>query len=324
MSKRILVAGGVGFLGSALVKCLLRDGHPVRVFDNESRGSRNRLREVSSSIEFIHGDIRDTEAVMGACEGIETVFHLAAVNGTQFFYEKPDLVLEVGIRGMLNVIDACKTHKVRDLFMASSSEVYHSPSIIPTDESAPLVIPNPLNPRFSYAGSKIAGELLALHYTGNILSRVVIFRPHNVYGPDMGWEHAIPQITVQLAKLPQTSSTHRVPIEGTGKETRAFCHIDDCVSALLLLYQKGTHREIYNIGTDKETTIKELVHLIAGRLGKKIAIIPGKLKEGSPIRRCPDVSKLKALGYKSRVSLKEGLPGVVDWYAANAEKAPRI
>lgn len=318
----ILVTGGSGFLGSALVKRLIKEGHKVRVFDNDSRGSRERLREVSSSIELIHGDIRDAEAVMGACEGIETVFHLAAVNGTQFFYEKPDLVLEVGIRGTLNVIDACKANDVRDLFVASSSEVYHSPSTIPTNESVSLVIPDPLNPRFSYAGSKIAGELLALYYSGNMLPRVVIFRPHNVYGPDMGWEHVIPQITVRLARLPHTSTKHRVPIQGTGEETRAFCHVQDCTNALILLYQKAKHREIYNIGSDTETTIRDLIFLIAERLGKKITIVPGELKEGSPKRRCPNISKLKVLGFKPQTSLKEGLPAVVDWYAANAEKTP--
>ncbi len=320
----ILVTGGSGFLGSALVKCLVKDGQRVRVFDNDSRGSRDRLREVSPSIEFLHGDIRDAEAVRTACEDIQTVFHLAAVNGTQFFYEKPDVVLDVGIRGTFNIIDASKVQGARDLFIASSSEVYHNPAVFPTDETVPLVIPDPLNPRFSYSGSKIASELLALHIGGHSLPRVVIFRPHNVYGPDMGWEHVIPQLTVRISKLPHISDTHPISIEGTGRETRTFCHIDDCVGALITLYQKGKHREIYNIGTDTETTIAELVTLIAVRLGKKVAIVPGSHKQGSPERRCPDITKLKALGFKPRIQLKEGLPAVVDWYVANAERAPRM
>ena len=148
----ILVTGGSGFIGSGLVKALVRAGHRVRVLDDNSRGSPRRLAEVAEDIEFIACDIRDAAAVETAAKGMEEVHHLAFVNGTEFFYKQPDLVLDVGVRGMLNVVDACRKQNIGKLVLASSSEVYQTPPKIPTDESAPLSVPDVLNPRYSYSG----------------------------------------------------------------------------------------------------------------------------------------------------------------------------
>ncbi len=139
--RRILVTGGSGFIGSALVKALLRAGNRLRVLDDNSRGNARRLKEVAADIDFIAGDIRDTEAVAAAAAGMDEVHHLAFVNGTEFFYTAPELVLDVGVRGMVNVIDACRRHGIGTLLLASSSEVYQTPPKIPTDETAPLAVP---------------------------------------------------------------------------------------------------------------------------------------------------------------------------------------
>ena len=185
----ILVTGGSGFIGAGLVKALVKAGHAVRVLDDNSRGAMRRLQEVAGGIEFIPGDIRDSAAVTRAVHGMDEVHHLAFVNGTEFFYSAPELVLDVGVKGMINVIDACRSEGVRSLILASSSEVYQTPPHIPTDESAPLTVPDPLNPRYSYGGGKIISELMAINYGRKFFDRVLIFRPHNIYGPDMGWEH---------------------------------------------------------------------------------------------------------------------------------------
>jgi len=183
----ILVTGGSGFIGSALVKALVRDGHKVRVLDDNSRGAARRLTEVAADIEFIGGDIRDAAAVARAAEGMDEIHHLAFVNGTEFFYSAPELVLDVGVKGMINVIDACRARGIGKLILASSSEVYQSPPQVPTDEHAPLSVPDPTNPRYSYGGGKIISELMAINFGRKFFDRVLIFRPHNVYGPDMGW-----------------------------------------------------------------------------------------------------------------------------------------
>ena len=133
--RRILVTGGSGFIGSALVKALVKDGNTVRVLDDNSRGAPRRLEEVKNDIEFIGGDIRDAAAVERAVRGMDEVHHLAFVNGTEFFYSAPELVLDVGVKGMINVIDACRAAGVRKLVLASSSEVYQTPPQVPTDET---------------------------------------------------------------------------------------------------------------------------------------------------------------------------------------------
>ncbi len=142
----ILVTGGSGFIGSALVKALVRDGHSVRVLDDNSRGAPRRLKEVEDDVEFIGGDIRDPAVVARAVRGVDEVHHLAFVNGTEFFYSAPELVLDVGVKGMINVIDACRSEGVGKLILASSSEVYQTPPQVPTDEHAPLQVPDPTNP----------------------------------------------------------------------------------------------------------------------------------------------------------------------------------
>ena len=117
MKKKYLVTGGSGFIGSALVKKLLNEGHSVRVFDNNSRGNLRRLESVMDQIEFVEGDIRDLAQVEDACKDIDAVCHLAFVNGTKFFYELPELVLEVGVKGMMNILDACIAHSIDDITM---------------------------------------------------------------------------------------------------------------------------------------------------------------------------------------------------------------
>ena len=187
MSKSYLVTGGSGFLGSALVRRLVPLGCRVRVLDNNLRGHVGRLQAVHGEFEFIEGDIRDPEAVERAVKGMDSVCHLAFVNGTEYFYSRPELVLDVGVKGIVNVVDACLKHGIGELIVASSSEVYHEPHTVPTDETVPLCIPDPLNPRYSYAAGKLISEIIALNYGRARFERVLVFRPHNVYGPDMGW-----------------------------------------------------------------------------------------------------------------------------------------
>src|SRR5258707_9317830 len=203
--RRILVTGGSGFLGSGLVKALVRQGEAVRVFDDNSRGALRRLREIERDIEFVVGDIRDPAAVDAAMRGIDEVHHLAFVNGTATFYSAPELVLDVGVKGIVNVIDGCRHWNVGRLVLASSSEGYQSPPQVPTDENVPLVVPDPLNPRLSYGAGKIISEMMAINFGRKHFERVLVFRPHNVYGADMGFDHVIPQFAVRLKR---TADTH--------------------------------------------------------------------------------------------------------------------
>jgi nucleoside-diphosphate-sugar epimerase len=246
------------------------------------------------------------------------VYHLAYLNGTEYFYEKPELVLEIAVKGMMNVLEACMRHGVRRLVLASSSEVYQTPPQVPTDESAPLSVPDPLNPRYSYGGGKIISELLAINYGRKHFDRVLIFRPHNVYGPDMGREHVIPQLTLRLLSLARrTDGPLELPIQGSGQETRAFVYVDDLAAGVMRIAERGEHLNVYHVGTEQEITIAELAVEIGRCLGREVRIVPGKLQPGSTLRRCPDIRKLRALGYEPQVNLRDGLAKTVRWYADN-------
>jgi nucleoside-diphosphate-sugar epimerase len=253
------------------------------------------------------------------------VHHLAFVNGTGFFYSAPELVLDVGVRGMVNVIDACRKQGIGKLVLASSSEVYQTPPNIPTDESAPLVVPDVLNPRYSYGAGKLISEVMAINYGRKYFERVLIFRPHNVYGPDMGFEHVIPQFALRIKKLGPQQPGSRLPfeIQGTGEETRSFCFIDDLVAGVMVMRDKGEHLGVYHIGTTEEVSIADLARRIAELADSEIELIAGKPAPGGTLRRCPDISKLAKLGYKPRVPLNDGLEPTVDWYWRNADRAPK-
>lgn len=322
MPKKYLVTGGTGFIGAALVKRLVVDGHAVRIIDNNFRGALSKLGEVKNDLEFIEADIRDTETVIKSASGMDSIIHLAFINGTAFFYFQPELVLDVGVRGMLNVIDACRQNGVGELILASSSEVYQTPAVVPTAETAPLSIPDVLNPRYSYAGGKIISELISINYGRTGFERVMIFRPHNVYGPDMGWEHVLPEFILRAVDLIKANpgGAIRFPIKGDGRQTRAFVYIDDFINGLVCMLEKGQHLNIYHIGNPEEITIRQVAEKVVACFGRQPEIIAGPAPEGETPRRCPDISKLRKLGYEPRVSFDEGIIPTAHWYAANADR----
>jgi nucleoside-diphosphate-sugar epimerase len=223
---------------------------------------------------------------------------------------------------MMNVLDACREHNVRDLVLASSSEVYQTPPMVPTDEKVPLAVPDPLNPRYSYGGGKIICELLAVNYGRKYFDRSVIFRPHNVFGPDMGWEHVIPQLTRKIVDAaakadakPGGGKPVDLTIQGTGEETRAFVFIDDFTDGLLRVIEKGEHLGIYHIGTDEEVPVARLAREIASALGYEVTLHTSPAQVGGTPRRCPDITKVRALGYQPRTSLADGIAKTARWYA---------
>ena len=151
------------------------------------------------------------------------------------------------------------------------------------------------------------------------MSASFVVRPHNVYGPDMGREHVIPQLILRAAALATEHPRGAVPfpIQGDGSQTRAFVHIDDFTDGLAIVLGKGAHLNIYHIGDDAEVPVRRLVELIFERIGRDFKIIPGALTAGSPHRRRPSIDKLRALGYRPRVSLREGLAGTIGWYLSD-------
>lgn len=309
--KKWLVTGGCGFIGSSVARALLARGDAVVIFDDNSRSSWKRLADVMNKIDMRFGDIRYQHSLLQAIRGCDAVIHLAAINGTENFYKNPGKVLEVGVKGILHVMDACVAEGIQELYAASSSEVYQNAWQVPTKEDAPLIVPDPYNPRYSYGASKILTEMLCLHYAQDFFKRIIVFRPHNVYGPDAGEDHVVPQL------IRRALSEAPYKIEGTGYETRAFCHVDDAVRGIMTVIDRGEHRGIYNVGIDEETPIRKLADMIGKITGRGNCTPEGVTKLGSAKRRCPDVTKLRELGWVPKVSLQDGLAQTVQWYTEN-------
>jgi nucleoside-diphosphate-sugar epimerase len=163
-----------------------------------------------------------------------------------------------------------------------------------------LVVPDVFNPRYSYGGGKIITELMAVN-NAKFFERMMIFRPHNIYGPDMGHEHVIPQLINKAKNKPEF-----LEIQGDGSDTRAFCYIEDFIDGLMILLEKGQHNEIYNIGTEEEVSIYKLACKIADYFDIKTISFVKNVKGGTN-RRCPDITKLKKLGFSPKISLTDGL-----------------
>ena len=308
MKRTYLITGGQGFIGKAISLSLLDQGNKVVIFDNNFRKKNFSIKH--NNLQLINGDIRNIIHLNKIKNKIDSVVHLAAINGTRNFYEKPNLVLEVGIKGIINIIDFCKNKKIKEIFLASSSEVYQNAPIYPTDEKVRLIIPDPHNPRFSYSSTKIISEILLLN--SEFFKKAVIFRPHNIYGPDMGFEHVIPELIIKTIKEKKF-----LDIQGNGKNKRSFCYIEDFVDAFNIIIKKGKHKEIYNIGNTEEVKISHLSKLIISLLNKDLKIKISTKPFYNAMRRLPDIKKLNKFGYKPKINLKKGLKETIDWYKHN-------
>ena len=291
--KTFLVTGGTGFIGSSICELLVKKKYKVKIFDNNSRGSLKGIKKIKKKITFIKGGIRNKKDLKKAIKNTDAVVHLAYINGTKYFYSKPDLVLDIAVKGIINVIDLCIENKIKELYLASSSEVYQTPNKIPTDESESLNIPNILNPRYSYGGGKILTELMGINYGKKFFKKLIIFRPHNVFGPNMGQEHVIPEFISRFKSL----KGRKFKIQGTGNEIRSFIYIKDFIRAFDLVLTKGRHLNIYNIGTNERIKIKNLAYKMSNIFKKKINLYKTSLTKGSTKVRVPNIKKIKKLGF---------------------------
>ncbi|QIJ77222.1 NAD-dependent epimerase/dehydratase family protein [Methylobacterium sp. NI91] len=312
--SRLAVTGAGGFIGAHLTRALLAEGHEVVAIDNYIRGQASRLADAPGAIERATLDVRDKAALVEALKGVACVFHLAAVNGTENFYTQPQLVLDVGVRGALAVTEACIEAGVPDLVVASSAEVYQTPRVVPTNEDIEMVIPDSLNPRYSYGGSKLISELIAFNYGRDKLRKVQVFRPHNVYGPDMGWKHVVPQL---IEKIVAAGDGGSITLQGDGSETRAFCYVSDVVDGIIRMWRSGESMNVYHIGSMKEVAIRDLARITAEALGVRVDLVAGPAAAGATPRRCPDIGKMRAIGYAPAISLVQGIERTVAWYREN-------
>ena len=304
------MTGGAGFLGSNIVNELLNSGKEVVIFDNGFRQDFTNIEGIKGKFSLIKGDVTIKEDWERLPKDFDMVYHLAAINGTKYFYEIPEKVLSVNVNGTINFVNWLQSSKVKRFFFSSSTEVYGFPKIFPTPETEELSIPDPTNPRFSYSSSKILGEIIVINFARSFGIDYSIGRIHNAYGPQMGFEHVMPEF-IKRCILDETFT-----VQGDGTESRCFCYVSDVINAILAIMENEDGKnQIFNIGNPYETSINELIEILGKIHGTKLIPEYKNFSKPGTKRRVPDITKLKNLGYAPTVTLDEGLKKTYDWYA---------
>lgn len=318
---RILILGGAGFVGYHLARRLAETpANRITLVDDLSRGRADA--ELSAllarpSVDLVRTDLTDPSSLAQFLAEWDQVYVLAAVVGVRPVTGDPARVIRVNTLATLNVLEWA-TPQAGVLFFSSTSETYaggvgRGVVPVPTPETVPLSVDDIASPRLAYAASKILGEAAVIHYAASKKLRFVIGRLHNVYGPRMGADHVIPELSLRALDRED-------PFRVYGPEQRrAFCHVDDAVDAILrLVDSERAWGEIVNVGNDgEETTIADLLALVlrTADFAPRVEALPAPA--GSVARRCPDLTKLRALtGYVPKVSLEAGVRDTFEWYRA--------
>jgi UDP-glucose 4-epimerase len=298
---RVLVTGGAGFIGSHLVKALVKAGHQVRVLDNLFTGSVENLADVLNAIEFVRGDVRDYGVIESAVRGVDAVVHLAALIDVAESVEKPDLYFDVNVRGTYNVVKASKN--VGTFVFASSSAVYGEPIKVPIPEDHQLMSKSP------YAASKISGEAFVQAFANQYGFRPVILRLFNVYGPKQSRAYA----GVIIEFIRRVFRGEPPVIFGDGEQTRDFVHVSDVVEAIMLSLRNEGARGVFNIGSGEGVTINRLAHLILELMSREdLRPIYAPPRLGDIRHSIADITRArKELGFEPKLGLEVGIKELI-------------
>lgn len=317
-NKRVLVLGGAGFLGSHLVRALVKEEASVIVVDNGITGRWENLENIGSiekPLECLRADISDfawTKA--GALDNttLDFIVNLASPASPPFYNRFWLETMTVNSVGTLFALDLAAQKKAI-FFQASTSEIYSEPHTVPTPESDPGQV-DPTSPRSVYDESKRFAETLVYAFHRNCGVDVRVARIFNTYGPGMRLDDG--RVVTEFIKAALLNKP--IPIFGDGKQTRSFCYVDDLIEGFLLLLLSKETRPV-NIGNPyTEMTVNKLAEELQASLDpehKKITTYKySPLPQSDPTRRCPDIARAKeALGWEPKVSLSEGLTRTINW-----------
>ena len=305
----VLITGGAGFVGSAIADRVLTAGAAeVRVLDDLSRGTLRNLEHAASigNLVVINGDIRDPETVDGAVNGVDYIFHQAALRITRCA-EDPRDGIEVLVNGTLNVLESAVRHGVRKIVAASSASVYGNPVYLPMDEN------HPFQNRTLYGAAKIANEQMFRAYYEMHKLPYVALRYFNVYGPRMDVDGVYTEVMVRWMDAIQAGKAPQ--IFGDGSQSMDFVYVEDVAEANLAALQSDSTDEVFNVGTGEQTTLKQLSTLLVSIYGSTVGpeYLAPRSVNNVQARRA-DVQKAeRILGFKAKTGLETGLRALVQW-----------
>jgi UDP-glucose 4-epimerase len=302
VSRRVLVTGGAGFIGSNLVRALLERGDRVRVLDNFSTGNRRNLGGLDHEVELVEGELRSYERVHNAVRGNEVVYHLGALGSVPRSVQDPLTSSAVNVEGTLNVLLAARDEGVRRVVFSSSSSVYGSSGELPRTEG---MAPDPISP---YGVAKLAAERYCVSFS-RVYHRfeTVVLRYFNVFGP--GQSPLSQYAAVVPLFLTAVAAGEPVTIHGDGRQSRDFTYVDNVVTATVLAASaEGASGRTFNVAAGSPATVEALADTIGRLLGRPVEKRYVDERPGDVLDSWADVSKAHAvLGYTPSVSLEDGL-----------------
>jgi UDP-glucose 4-epimerase len=310
--KRALITGGAGLIGSHIADRLVGEGYQdIVVVDNFTRGRQQNLESVAASgaLTLIKGDIRDPKLVREVMEGIDIVFHEAAIRITQCA-EDPRLAHDVLATGTFNILEAAVAAKVKRVVYASSASIYGQAEEFPTTE-----LYHGYGNRTIYGAIKLYGEGLFRSFYEMYGLNYVALRYFNVYGPRMDAFGAYTEVMIRW--IERLAAGQPCVILGDGSQTMDFVFVDDIARANTMAANSSITDDVMNIASGTETSLTELAETLGRVMGVDLSPEYGPARKATPVwRRLADVSKAKQrLGFKAQVSLEEGLRSLVQWWS---------
>jgi nucleoside-diphosphate-sugar epimerase len=303
---RYLVTGGAGFIGSHLIRRLIAEGVAVRVVDNLSTGNLSRLEDLRGSIEFVQGDLSDDRVSEDVTNGVDCVFHQAAVPSVQRSVRDPIATNRANVTATLNLLESCRRAEVRRFVYAASSSAYGDTEVLPKTEA---MCPNPLSP---YALQKLVGEHYCKLYYDLYSLETVCLRYFNVFGPGQDphseYSAVIPKFIDAL------SVTEPIVVYGDGEQSRDFTYVENVVEAnLAALRADGAPGNVFNIGCGERVSLNTLIKLLENVLGVSATVHYAEPRHGDVRHSLADIALAqRILGYSPKVLIEEGLRRTVE------------
>ncbi len=311
MSRKVLVTGADGFIGSHLAEMLVQKGYNVRaltIYNSLNSWGWLDHSPFAKDMEIVSGDIRDPFLCQSICEGVDIVFNLAALIAIPYSYVAPQSYVETNVTGTLNMCQASLKNKVQKLIQTSTSEVYGTAKYVPIDEK------HPLQPQSPYSASKIGSDAMAMSYYNSFSLPVCVARPFNTYGPRQSARAVIPTIISQLA------NGYKEINLGDVTPTRDFNFVKDTCAGLIALAESDkTNGQTINIGSQTEISIENTFHLIQKLMNTKaeLKIDQSRIRpQNSEVFRlvCDNTLIKSMTSFSPAYSIEKGLSETIEWF----------